>query len=72
MTILIFKLLYGFYFFGIGFYSLHLLSMVVFSKLRFLVKIDRLFKGILIAFAWPIMLLSSGGIKTLKKNINKF
>lgn len=72
MTILIMKLLYGIYFFGIGFYSLHLISMLLFSKLRFLIKLNRLFKGIIISFAWPIMVISSGGIKTLKKSINKF
>lgn len=70
--IIIFKIIYGIYFGGIAFYTTHLISMMLFSKLRFMIKLKRLFKGILIAFAWPIMVISSDGIKTLKKNINKF
>lgn len=70
--IVIWKAIYGVYLGGIVFYGLHLASMLLFSKLRFWVRIKRFVKGILISIAWPIMILSSGGIKVLTKNINKF
>ena len=70
--IIIFKLTYGIYFGGIGFYGLHLVSMLLFSRIKFSQRLKRFFKGVLISLAWPLMILSSGGIKTLTKNINKF
>lgn len=72
MTFLIIRIVYGIYFGGIMFYGLHLLSMLIFSKLRLMVRLSRLAKGALVALAWPIMILSSGGISFLKSNINKF
>lgn len=72
MAILFFKILYGVYFGGVSFYFLHLLSMLLFGKLPLWVKIKRFVRGMFISIAWPIMILSSGGIDTLRKSINKF
>lgn len=72
MAILIFKIIYGIYFGGVMFYGLHLISMLLFSKLCLLLRLERFAKGVFISLTWPIMILSSGGIKILTKNINKF
>lgn len=70
--IIFFKILYGIYFGGIMVYGAHLVSMLLFSRIKFSSRLGRFIRGAFISIAWPLMVLSSGGIKILRKNINKF
>ena len=72
MMYMILKLIYSGYFIFIAIYLVHLVSMLIFSKLQFKKKLKRFFTGVFVAAVWPLMICSSSGISTLKKMINKF